>query len=210
VIPPFPVYLFDLDGTLVDSATDICGAIQTVIASRHLPAVSDEFLRSYIGRHLIDLFQDLCPQADSGEVETWIQQYRETYWARNHASTRPYEGAVDTVAALGGRKATATTKSTATARTVLDLFGFLPSFQHVQGTDGFPAKPKPDVILRALEGLGARPEEALMVGDSVPDLIAARAAGVRTCAAAYGYANREALAAQQPDFWIEDIRELAR
>ena len=58
-VPAFPVYLFDIDGTLVDSAYDICGAVQSVLASTHRKDVEFEFLRGYIGRHLIDLFQDL-------------------------------------------------------------------------------------------------------------------------------------------------------
>jgi len=56
VIPAYPVYLFDLDGTLLDSAVDICGAVrQVLLATNECPDLSYEFLKSYIGRHLIDL-----------------------------------------------------------------------------------------------------------------------------------------------------------
>ncbi len=61
MIPPFKIYLFDVDGTLVDSAADICGAIQGVLASTPQNSVPLEFLTSYIGRHLVDLFSDLFP-----------------------------------------------------------------------------------------------------------------------------------------------------
>ena len=54
MIPTFPVYLFDVDGTLVDSALDICGAIQEVLAATARNRVEDAFLRRYIGRHLLD------------------------------------------------------------------------------------------------------------------------------------------------------------
>ena len=63
VIPPFPVYLFDVDGTLMDSAADICGAVQSVLAGTTRPDVPFEFLRGYIGRHLNDLFSVLFPDA---------------------------------------------------------------------------------------------------------------------------------------------------
>ncbi len=58
MIPAFPVYLFDLDGTLVDSAEDICGAIRCVLSTTPQSGVADVFLRRYIGRSLIDLFHD--------------------------------------------------------------------------------------------------------------------------------------------------------
>ena len=56
MIPAFPVYLFDVDGTLMDSAADICGAIQTVLANRGRNDITHDILRPYIGRHLLDEF----------------------------------------------------------------------------------------------------------------------------------------------------------
>ena len=208
MIPAFPVYLFDVDGTLVDSAADICGAIQSVLADTPRNDVPDAFLRRYIGRHLIDLFGDLFPAYTAAQIEALLVQYRTAYPARNHAMTQPYLGVRETLAALGGLKSTATTKGTPTTRLVLEMFGFLPFFDHVQGTDGFPAKPEPDVILRALKGLTARPEDCLFIGDSAPDMEAGRRAGVKTCAVLYGYGDRDAMAHWEPDYWIEDPREL--
>jgi HAD superfamily hydrolase (TIGR01509 family) len=115
---------------------------------------------------------------------------------------------VEALEALGGRKSTATTKASATARAVLEQFGLLPYFEHVQGTDGFPYKPAPDVIHAALEALGARPEECLFVGDAPADMEAGRRAGVRICAVRYGYGDPAALARWQPDYWVGDLREL--
>ncbi|HXK00770.1 MAG TPA: HAD hydrolase-like protein, partial [Verrucomicrobiae bacterium] len=63
MIPSFPVYLFDIDGTLLDSAQDICGAVQQVLDHNPAPPVTFEFLKSYIGRHLDDLFGDVFPGA---------------------------------------------------------------------------------------------------------------------------------------------------
>ena len=111
---------------------------------------------------------------------------------------------------LGGRKGTATTKGTPTTRAILDQFGLLPYFDHVQGTDGFPCKPEPDVILRSLAALGATPGECLFVGDSAADMEAGRRAGVRTCAVRYGYGNFEDMARWDPDYWISDLGELCR
>jgi HAD superfamily hydrolase (TIGR01509 family) len=209
VIPRFPVYLFDIDGTLLDSAQDICGAVQQVLATTDCVPVEFEFLKGYIGRHLVDLFADLFPQAPSERIDELITHYRTVYPARGHRLTRIYPGVQEALGMIGGRKATATTKGTPTTRAILDQFGLLRYFEHVQGTDGFPCKPAPDVILTSLRALGADPAECLMVGDSAADMEAGKRAGVATCAVTYGYGKRADLARFSPDFWVDDLRSLA-
>ncbi len=207
MIPRFPVYLFDIDGTLVDSAEDICGAVQAVLATTDCPPVEFAFLKRYIGRHLDDLWKDL--DFDPARFTPLLDDYRAIYAARQHSSTKPYPGALEGIQRLGARKSTATTKGTPTTRIVLEKFGFLPYFDHVQGTDGFPAKPEPDVVFHALRGLGAEAKDCLLVGDSPADMAAGRAAGVKICAVRYGYGQPEELAAFQPDYWVDDLRELS-
>jgi len=204
----FPVYIFDVDGTLVDSAADICGAIQGVLSHTAANHVPDDFLRRYIGRHLIDLYTDLLPALDMTQKEAMVQEYRTIYAARDHQSTKVYPGVLETLSKLPGKKSTATTKGTPTTRIVLERFQLLPYFDHVQGTDGFPAKPSPDVIFKSLEGLGAAKEDCLFVGDSPADMEAAQRAGVKSCAVTYGYGQREEMAKWSPDFWIDEIRQL--
>ncbi len=205
-IRPFSVYLFDMDGTIVDSAPDICAAQLAVLAAHGRDDVSEEFLRRYIGRHLIGLFEDLGFGSEA--MEPLIQSYRTTYWARKHAGTRVFPGVAEMLGSLGGRKSTATIKTSRTTREVLELFGLIQHFDHVQGTDGFPAKPEPDVILASLRALGADPMECLMVGDSPSDMEAGRRAGVRTCAVRWGYGNHEEMAKWEPDYWIDEPQQL--
>ena len=208
MIPAFRVYLFDVDGTLVDSAVDICGAIQGVLASTSQNNVPFDFLKGYIGRHLTDLFEELFPNDTPEQIDALVIEYRRLYPLRNHGATKAYPGVAEVLAQLGGRKSTATTKGTPTTRLVLERFGLLPYFDHVQGTDGFPAKPNPDVIFKALEGLGASAEDCLFVGDSPADIEAAHRAGVKSCAVTYGYGKREELAQWQPDYWADQLAEL--
>ena len=170
----------EIDGTLVDSAADICGAVQTVLAETSRPDVPYDFLKRYIGRHLIDLFEELFPDAAPEQIDALIQKYRSIYPARDHAQTLVFPGVRDTLAVLPGRKSTATTKGTPTTRVVLQRFGLLPYFDHVQGTDGFPHKPAPDVLVKSLDVFGVRPEDALFVGDSAADMEAGRRAGCRS------------------------------
>ena len=207
-VPQFSVYLFDIDGTLLDSAADISGALSEVLAATNGQAVSFDFLKSYIGLHLADLFSDILPGYQPEQIDELIRQYRANYLGRGHTATRVYPGVVAALAALGGRKSTATTKGTLTTRAVLEQFGLLQYFNHVQGTDGFPHKPAPDVIFTALAALGATPADCLMVGDSPADMEAGKRAGVKTCAVRYGYGRPDALARFEPDYWIGDLREL--
>ena len=86
VIPQFPVYLFDIDGTLLDSAQDICGAVQQVLDRTDCKPVTFEFLRGYIGLHLIDLFGDIFPHYTPEQIDELIRQYRAYLsGARSHA-----------------------------------------------------------------------------------------------------------------------------
>ena len=209
MIPRFPVYLFDIDGTLLDSADDICGAVQQVLGDAGCPPFEFAYLKSFIGFHLVDLFSDALPHYTPEQVNDLILQYRSVYLGRGHTATRPYPGVAEALAALSGRKGTATTKGTPTTRAILEQFGLLRYFDHVQGTDGFPCKPAPDVIFTALAAMGARPEDCLFVGDSQADMEAGRRAGVKTCAVRYGYGNPRNMAAWQPDYWIDDLRQLA-
>jgi phosphoglycolate phosphatase len=205
-VPSFAVYLFDVDGTLMDSAPDICAAQIEVLAAHGRPAVTEEFLRRYIGRHLIDLFLD-AGFSNEG-MDTLIQSYRTAYWARKHANTQVFPGVAQMLGSLGGRKSTATIKTSATTRAVLEQFGLIGHFDHVQGTDGFPAKPEPDVIFESLRVLGAPKEACLFVGDSAADMEAGKRAGIRTCAVRWGYGDLEEMARWEPDYWIDEPRQL--
>ena len=208
MIPAFPVYLFDIDGTLLDSARDICGAVQQVLAVNPSRPVTFDTLKGYIGRHLFDLFAEVIPDPTPERMDNLLLQYRTIYLARGHSQTTIYPGVAEGLAALGGRKGTATTKGSPTTRAILEQFGLIQHFHHVQGTDGFPSKPAPDVLFTALAAMGAKPGDCLFVGDSAADMEAGRRAGVKTCAVTYGYGRRQDLAQFTPDYWIDDLREL--
>ncbi|MCS7316302.1 MAG: HAD-IA family hydrolase [Bryobacterales bacterium] len=205
---PFRVYLFDVDGTLLDSAQDICEALRETLRGHPVDGFNEALVKRYIGYHLLEFFRAVLPTYSEQQHWELVQRYREIYPTRQHRLTRVYPGVPEMLAELPGRKGTATTKSTATVRAVLEQFGLLRYFDHPQGTDGFPAKPAPDVIHAALAALGARPEECLLVGDSPADMEAGRRAGVRLCAVRYGYGDPAVLARFEPEFWISHPREL--
>ena len=190
----------------MDSAPDICAAQMEVLAAHGRFDVSEDVLRRYIGRSLIDLFGDLGFHLDA--IDGLTQNYRTAYWDRKHAGTRVFPGVAEMLGSLGGRKSTATIKTTRTTRGVLEQFGLIQHFDHVQGTDGFPGKPDPHVILESLRVFDVPKEACLLVGDSAADMEAGRRAGVRTCAVRWGYGDLEAMARWTPDYWIDAPREL--
>jgi len=201
-------YFFDIDGTLLDSATDICAAVREACAALGRKPVPDSVVRRYIGRTLADMFADFYPGSTPADVDRLTQLYRERYRERGHRMTRVFPGIAQTLAALPGRKSTATTKTTATAAAVLDLFGLRQYFDHVQGSDNGRYKPDPSILLEAAAALGTPPAECIMIGDAPADIEAGRRAGMRTCAVAWGYGEPAELRRLEPDHWIEEPLQL--
>lgn len=190
---------FDLDGTLVDSLPDIIGSIAAALVEHGLPDPGDAPIRSLVGLPLEDMFTALAPHSD---VTALSAAYRRIYPTRFTETSRPFDDTVEVLEALRARGhllAVTTTKRSAMARDLVTALGLGPYLDHVQGTDGFPAKPAPDVIHRALAALDA--EGTWMVGDTTHDIGAGRAAGVRTYAVHRPGAthDRESLAAASPD-----------
>ena len=203
-------YLFDIDGTLLDSAADISAAVAAACHGdgREAPALSA--ITRYVGRPLAEMFAEFYPGASPEDLTRLSALYREHYHARHHGSTRIYPGVTEMLAALPGRKSTATTKHSATTAAVLELFGLRHYFDHIQGSENGRYKPDPTNLLAAAEALSAPLGECLMVGDTPADVEAGRRAGMRTCAVAWGYGDREAVQRAGPDHWIERPEELLR
>jgi HAD superfamily hydrolase (TIGR01509 family) len=197
-----------VDGTLLDSAADICGAVRTAMEEAGVSGLQQSYLQRFIGFHLFELFGEVLPHYTEEQKHSLLARYRSIYLGRGHSSTRVYPGVAQMLSRLGGLKSTATTKSSETTRQILGLFGLADYFDHVQGTDGFPSKPAPDVILKSLEHFGVRPEECLLVGDSAPDMAAGRRAGVKTCGVTYGYGDLNDMRSHAPDYWISNPLEL--
>lgn len=199
---------FDLDGTLVDSLPDIIGSIAAAMVEHGLPDPGDAPIRSLIGLPLEDMFTALAPQSD---VAALSAAYRQIYPTRFTENSRAFADTVPVLESLRERGyllAVTTTKRSPMARDLVDAMGLTDHLDHVQGTEGFAAKPAPDVIHRALTALGA--EGTWMVGDTTHDIGAGRAAGLRT----YGVCRPEAthdratLAAAAPDHLEETLHPL--
>jgi phosphoglycolate phosphatase len=186
-------YLFDLDGTLVDTASDINAALNAALEDAGFVTVDEALTRHWVShgaRILIE--QALTSQRAPLEALDALLGAFLDHYARNLAVlSRPYEGVVETLAALaarGSRLAVVTNKRTKLTLPLLDALDLARFFDCVVCSDTAPRpKPAPDPALHAGRVLGLGMQEVLFVGDSTTDVECARAAGCAVVCVAGGY-----------------------
>lgn len=203
---PKNVVIFDLDGVVVDSTAVMRKAFDIAYAEvvGEGPAPFEEYNR-HLGRYFPDIMRimDLPLEMEEPFV-------RESY--RMAHLVPLFDGVVELLRDLreaGFRLAVATGKSGPRARSLLQQLEVLDQFEHVIGSDEIARpKPAPDIVLHALELLGAAPQDAVMVGDAVTDLASARGASVAAIAALWGESDEAALLAEKPDAALRAPGEL--
>ena len=205
--------VFDLDGTLVDTAPDLIGAMQRLLASRELAAVPEAELRPLISLGSRAMLKRALAinayEIDSATFEAWWQDYLGIYEANIAVASRPFDGLTDVLDSLeadGTRLAVCTNKTEALSLKLLDELGLRRRFQAICGRDTFPVcKPDPLHLVETIRAAGGAPGRALMVGDSDVDIATARAAGVPVVAVTFGYCI-EPVASHGPDVTIDHYR----
>jgi pyrophosphatase PpaX len=204
-----PALLFDLDGTLVDTVPFILACVRHAFRGREVAPTEAQWLAG-MGT---PLHVQMAPFAGGAEdVQELVTRYRR-FWHEHHDEmTRCFPGVLETVSALsaaGHPMAIVTAKTEHGALRSLRLTGLLPFMGAVVCADSCErCKPHPEPVLLALERLGARADRAVMLGDSVHDVAAARAAGVSALAAAWGAIGCGELRAAGAIRVLQDIREL--
>ncbi|MCI6640184.1 MAG: HAD hydrolase-like protein [Pygmaiobacter massiliensis] len=194
----FKAVLFDLDGTIADTAPGILHSMQLTLERFGIHKEQDS-LRRHIGPPLAATFAEYLPKE---QVPRAIQTYREYYLAGEMYKSEVYEGMRELIIALyedGCKVCLATAKPRQTACQLLDHWGLTPYFAVIGGVEeekGIDTKAK--VIANVLRQLEIPAEKALMVGDRQDDLKGAAACGVPACGAAYGYAQPGELEALCP------------
>jgi phosphoglycolate phosphatase len=190
-----PTVVFDLDGTLVDSAPDLVATLNVIFARNGLPPVAYDAARNMVGggaRLLIGRGLEAEGRKLAGaEVDRLVAEFIDYYGAHIADHSRPFPGleaALDELAAAGCRFAVCTNKLEWLSLRLLDAFALSPRFVAVCGADTFGLrKPDPELLRLTLARAGGSPDRAVMVGDSINDVATARAAGVPVVAVDYGY-----------------------
>jgi phosphoglycolate phosphatase len=194
------ILVFDLDGTLIDSAPDLHRAMHRVLTEEGLPSLTLEQITGMVGdgtAMLVTRAMHRAGRSAGEELPRLLERFLEIYETGIVELTRPYPGVVDTLVHLRGaghRMAICTNKPDAPTRLVLEALNLAPYFDVVMGGDAAPVrKPDPGHLLAVLERMAADPRDAIMIGDSANDLLVAQAAGVPAILAQYGYGVRRVI-----------------
>src|SRR6478609_8630695 len=190
-----PTVVFDLDGTLVDSAPDLIATLNIIFARTGLPPVAYDAARNMVGggaRALI--VRGLKAEGrtlDVIEIDRMVSDFIDHYAAHIADQSRPFPGlesALDTLAAHGCRLAVCTNKLEWLAVRLLDALALSKRFATICGGDTFGLqKPNPEMLRRTIARAGGDADSAIMVGDSITDIAVARGAGIPVVAVDYGY-----------------------
>jgi phosphoglycolate phosphatase len=191
------IVVFDLDGTLVDTAPDLISALNHVLDSEGLPPVPAQSARTMIGagaRKLIERGLDIEGRAMSvADIDRLTRDFIDYYAAHIADASRPFDGleaALDELQAQGYRFAVCTNKLEWLSKRLLDALGLSPRFSAICGADTFGvAKPDPAILQQTVARAGATLSGAIMVGDAGPDVGVARRAGIPVIGVEFGYTD---------------------
>ena len=186
-----PCAVFDLDGTLVDSAPDLHAALNRLMATKRLPGFARAEVVAMIGDGVRVLLERAHAARGLPLDEASLDHFMTDYEANAAVLTRPFAGIPELLSALeaaGWQLAVCTNKPEAAARVLLSGLGLYGHFSTLGGGDSFRMrKPDPGHLRATLAAAGAAPEAAVMIGDHRNDIEAARGAGVRAIFAGWGY-----------------------
>lgn len=210
--------VFDLDGTLVDSAPDIAYTVDVIREKWGLPPVGEAKVRTWIGNGgemLIKraLTGELWPQTDPPGWAEAYAMYMDVYEANLCNHSRLFPGVSEGLARLkaeGFTLACSTNKHSRFTVPLLEQFGIARHFDFYACGDQFgKLKPDPEPLLKTAEHFGVKPGDCLMVGDSANDALAARNAGFMLVCVPYGYHGGGGVEVFEPDAVVESFIELS-
>jgi len=187
--------VFDLDGTLIDTAPDLAAALNHVMRGIGRPLLAPATVRGLVGHGARALIER--SMAASGglpsepEVQTLLQRFLAYYGANIANHSKPFPGVIETLAHLRARQAllaVCTNKPAGLSRQLFTALGMGDHFDAILGGDSLAVrKPDPAHVIEAIRAAGGDPARAVMIGDSAADIDSAKAAGVPSIAVSFGY-----------------------
>jgi phosphoglycolate phosphatase len=210
------VLLFDLDGTLVDSATDLHRAMNMSLNALQLPTVTEAQVRVWVGKGTAlfcqSTLQHLTGKVDPAQQQQLLDTFLKIYNADPCVETQPFDGILEFLEWGLAQKKTmicVTNKPELPARAIVDHLGMTHYFADVIGGDRFEErKPHPRQLLHCVEQYAQSKDQVLMIGDSSNDVEAARRAGIDCVVVSYGYNHGENILDCQPQQVVDNLCEL--
>ena len=210
------VLLFDLDGTLVDSATDLHRAMNMSLNALQLPTVTEAQVRIWVGKGTAlfcqSTLQHLTGKVDPAQQQQLLDTFLKIYNADPCVETQPFDGILEFLEWGLAQKKTmicVTNKPELPARAIVDHLGMTHYFADVIGGDRFEErKPHPRQLLHCVEQYAQSKDQVLMIGDSSNDVEAARRAGIDCVVVSYGYNHGENILDCQPQQVVDNLCEL--
>ncbi|WP_347303336.1 HAD-IA family hydrolase [Croceibacterium sp. TMG7-5b_MA50] len=206
--------VFDCDGTLVDGQAEVCAAMAHAFQEAGLPAPSSHDVRRIVGLSLPQAVARLAPAASAEATARAVDAYKGAFrLAREEGRLQEplYDGIAPMLRRLhadGWLLGVATGKSDRGLAACLATHGLADLFVTLQTADRHPSKPHPAMLEAALAQVGAQPEDAAMIGDTVFDMAMAEAAGVRALGVSWGYHERAELIAAGAAAVVDSPAEL--
>lgn len=210
----YSTYIFDLDGTLLDTLDDLAASVNYALRTHGMPEHSLDDVRRFVGNGVRKLMERAVPDsADNPLFDETFATFRQYYMAHSLDTTRPYEGIPETLAALkvrGCHLAVVSNKMMAATQELCHHF-FPDTIEVAIGEDeaaGIRRKPAPDTVFAALKALGVGKEDAAYVGDSDVDILTACNAGIPCISVLWGFRDRDFLISHGAQTFITHPAEL--
>ena len=207
------VIIFDFDGTLCDTRSNIITAFRATMEHLGLDMRDEETCGATIGLTLRDGFKSMYPDFDDAKIDYCVETYRQIF-AERRKELMPdlFPGVKETLEALrkrGYRMTIATSRLTDSLMLFMRHHGIDHYFEYAVGSDSVTHhKPHPEPALKILAALNIAPSEAIMVGDMPVDIAMAHNAGIRAIGVDYGNATREELEAAEADWIVDSITKI--
>ena len=210
----FSTYIFDLDGTLLDTLGDLAASVNYALRTHGMPEHSVDDMRRFVGNGVRKLMDRAVPDgADNPRFDAAFATFRQHYMAHSLDTTRPYEGipeALEALKARGCHLAVVSNKMMAATQELCHHF-FPDTIEVAIGEDeaaGIRRKPAPDTVFAALKALGVGKENAVYVGDSDVDIQTACNAGLPCISVLWGFRDRDFLISHGAQTFITHPAEL--
>lgn len=196
---PYQTYIFDLDGTLLDTLRDLAASVNFALRSHSMPEHSIDDVRHFVGNGVRLLMERAVPQGTKNPLfDAAFNTFRQHYMQHSLDTTQPYPGIVDTLHTLrsrGCRIAVVSNKMMAATQALCRHF-FPDTVEVAIGeheAEGIRKKPAPDTVFAALRELGTGPEGAVYVGDSDVDILTAHNSQMPCISVLWGFRDRDFL-----------------